>query len=143
MYNVFERQLARWLNRFPALKSFIKQLYQAFNFIIYRKKYEVYTHFQLFPLLDRESFFGYYDKSPENRTGEYVIFHASPFPTTKNRLQVNLLLLFYTTCKKKQCFDHGILLPTIGSKVPKFNGLMIINLFLMIMTPLKISLLQN
>ena len=101
MYNVFERQLARWLNRFPALKSFIKRLYQAFNFIIYRKKYEVYTHFQLFPLLDRESFFGYYDKSPENRTGEYVIFHTSPFPTTKKpALSQPITIVLYDLQKK-------------------------------------------
>ena len=82
-YNILERNLARFLNKFPGLKLIVKKNYQKLNYIKYKKDYKVKTKYPLtkISLEDKESFFGYYDKSPINETNEYIIFHSSNIDT--------------------------------------------------------------
>lgn len=82
-YNDFERFGALVLSRFPSLKSSIKKAYQRLNYLLNKKNYRVKCGFELIKLSvdGRESFFGYYDKSPLNAAGEYIIFQSSPVDT--------------------------------------------------------------
>jgi hypothetical protein len=84
-YNKWEKRVASFLSRFPKLKSYIKKNYQKLIYLIYKKDYNYKSKYKLFRLSykDKESFFGYYDKSPINKTNEYIIFHSSSIPTTQ------------------------------------------------------------
>ncbi|MCX7986271.1 MAG: hypothetical protein N2662_04980 [Bacteroidales bacterium] len=84
-YSFLERKIASFLRNFPWIKSVLKRSYQIINFILYKKKYSYHTPLQIvcYEYDHDETFFGYYDKSPENITGEYVIFHASKWPTNQ------------------------------------------------------------
>lgn len=84
-YNKGERLVAALLSKFPALKGIVKKLYQRLNYIRYKKKYTFDTQYQLtkFKFENEESFFGYYDKSPINKSNKFVVFHSSPLNTKK------------------------------------------------------------
>lgn len=84
-YSVLERNLAFFIRKFPKLKSKLKYVYQYFNFILYKKKYNVKSKFDIIEnsYLDYETFFGYYDKSPLNEDGSKILYHASKYTTTK------------------------------------------------------------
>ena len=86
-YSGIERKLARFLANFPILKKVAKLCYSRFVYIrfrqkdVYRSKYEVSGAY-----LDRNehSFFGYYDKSPLNKTTISLPFlsKVKPPPST-------------------------------------------------------------
>lgn len=86
-----ERFLASFLSSFPKLKGKIKVLYIRVNSIIYRKNYKQRLHISQIKKINlieplspsNETFFGYYDKSPENKIGD-VIFNETTAPTSKN-----------------------------------------------------------
>jgi hypothetical protein len=82
-YNKLERTIAYFLSKFPKLKLSVKKSYQQINYLIYKKDYTYKSKYKLKKIVfkDKESFFGYYDKSPINITNEYVIFHSSNIPT--------------------------------------------------------------
>jgi len=84
-YNSFERKIALFISKFPMLKVLIKKIYQKINYIKYKKIYDFKSKYILknFSLNNRESYFGYYDKSPLNLTNEYVVFQSSNI-NTKN-----------------------------------------------------------
>ncbi|WP_108125537.1 TolB family protein [Saccharospirillum mangrovi] len=70
-YNLVERKLASLLVRYPLLKSTAKFLYARVVFLVNKKKY---IRKSLYPLFGFDpasagTFFGYYDKSPENTNG--------------------------------------------------------------------------
>lgn len=81
--------MARLLSATPGLKRLVKRAYVALNAAIYRKPYKYKI---LSPDVDGislpggniegETFFGYYDKSPENSRGE-VIMHLTARPTSQ------------------------------------------------------------
>ncbi len=84
-FSPLEKKIAHFLAGFPALKQFIKRLYQGLNYIIYRKPY---VHKSKHPVRsinykNFETFFGYYDKSPLNESGTLLLFHASRLNTQK------------------------------------------------------------
>jgi hypothetical protein len=83
-YSRSERKIAFILAKFPGLKSVIKKLYQRVNFIRYKKGYTFKSEYPIkcLALKNKESYFGYYDKSPINITNEYVIFHSTTSATT-------------------------------------------------------------
>lgn len=70
-YNPVERAIARMLSRFPSLKKIAKTVYSRLMFIRERKSYKCYSinNLRNFTIAPYSSFFGYYDKSPENSTG--------------------------------------------------------------------------
>ena len=83
-YSRSERKIAFILAKFPGLKSVIKKLYQRINFFRYKKSYTFKSEYPIkcLALKNKESYFGYYDKSPINITNEYVIFHSTTSATT-------------------------------------------------------------
>jgi len=82
-YNSIERKVACLLSNFPGLKLRIKKTYQKLNYLMYRKSYNCRIAYSIKEISydQKESFFGYYDKSPLNRTNEYIIFHSPNVPT--------------------------------------------------------------
>lgn len=78
-YNAKEKYLAGLLSKLPGLKKCIKFVYQKINFLLYRKKYQSVSQFEIQPVFitDYDAiFFGYYDKSPINEKGKLLICHA-------------------------------------------------------------------
>ena len=68
-----EQKINYQLNKHPKLKKGIKRLYQRFFYTFSKKiKYEGNIK-RLSPNDGKEYFFGYYDKSPWDATGRYVL----------------------------------------------------------------------
>lgn len=86
-FSAKERLIAGMLSAFPGVKQFIKKTYINLNALVYRKDYIkniFYGNRKITTLWNgsEESFFGYYDKSPENSNGD-VIVHLTEY-NTKN-----------------------------------------------------------
>lgn len=84
-----ERLIASILSATPRLKGFIKKVYVTVNYVIHKKGYKNLVLIQnktinlIEPLtLGDETFFGYYDKSPENKDG-IVIFNETTVNTKR------------------------------------------------------------
>lgn len=73
-----ERAAAQLLSRFPRTKAWMKKAYQWLNFRLGAKspKWESPYILRSFEFEQKETFFGYYDKSPESPDGRYVLYHA-------------------------------------------------------------------
>ncbi len=84
-FSTFERKIAFFMKRFPALKNKLKRGYQILNYFVYRKREKVNCIFNVQPIeyKEYETFFGYYDKSPLNESETKIIFHATSFSTKK------------------------------------------------------------
>ena len=84
-YSGFERKIAFVLTQFPGLKLAIKKVYQRLNYMRYKKDFNFKSDYNLTKITydDKESFFGYYDKSPMNSSNEYIIFQSSNVDTKK------------------------------------------------------------
>ena len=84
-YNSMEKQIALFLSRFPRTKLFLKKLFQRFNYIIYNKSYDYDIRneciFNNININNHETFFGYYDNSPINKSNKYLIFHSTDHST--------------------------------------------------------------
>ena len=82
-YSGFERKIAFILTKFPSVKSGIKKLYQRVNYLRYKKNYSFESDYTIKRLAfkNKESYFGYYDKSPINSTNEYIIFQSTNIDT--------------------------------------------------------------
>ena len=82
-FSPWERLLARSLNTFPQAKKKIKKVYQRINYAFHKKGYRYRSDYQLNELSDNqgETFFGYYDKSPESGDGKYILYHYSEYAT--------------------------------------------------------------
>lgn len=83
-YSGFERKIALFLTKFPGIKTGVKKIYQKINFLRYKKPYTFNTNKSIrkLNLENKESYFGYYDKSPINKTNEYIIFQSTNSETT-------------------------------------------------------------
>lgn len=80
-----EKKIAVLLSNFPRLKEIIKKNYQRLTFLFNKKNYKYKT---LYPMsvVDESSdssFFGYYDKSPENDNGDKIIYYITTYDTKK------------------------------------------------------------
>lgn len=62
-----------YLNRFPALKRAIKRCYQYGNYLLSPKIKAEGNIVCVSPKDEKEYFFGYYDKSPWDRSGRYML----------------------------------------------------------------------
>ena len=84
-YSGFERKIAFVLTQFPGLKLATKKVYQRLNYMRYKKDFSFKSDYNLTKITydDKESFFGYYDKSPMNSSNEYIIFQSSNVDTKK------------------------------------------------------------
>jgi len=83
-FSGFERSLAKLLARFPVLKRLAKVAYSRLMFLKNKKNYTVQSVGKLtsYSLQQHGSFFGYYDKSPENSQG-LVLSHITGRSTKK------------------------------------------------------------
>lgn len=70
-YKPVERNIARMLSRFPLVKKLLKTLYSRLVYVRNKKTHKSQTiaAIKAFTCNERSSFFGYYDKSPENKAG--------------------------------------------------------------------------
>ena len=80
-----EKKIAVLLSNFPRLKEIIKKNYQRLTFLFNKKNYKYKT---LYPMSvvdvsSDSSFFGYYDKSPENDSGDKIIYYITTYDTKK------------------------------------------------------------
>jgi hypothetical protein len=84
-YSKSERFISRLLSFLPFIKQPVKKFYQFLNYNINKKSYSYECNYQIQKVNDtkNESFFGYYDKSPENETGQYIIYQQSERNTRK------------------------------------------------------------
>lgn len=75
-YGRVERALASALSRLPKLKQKVKRYYSFLVFLVYRKQGKQVTAYALqrCQVGQDQSFFGYYDKCPENESGD-VLMH--------------------------------------------------------------------
>lgn len=83
-YSGFERKIAFILTKFPSLKATVKKSYQRLNYLRYKKNYAFKSEYVVsrLGLENKESYFGYYDKSPINATNEYIILQSTNSTTT-------------------------------------------------------------
>lgn len=83
-FNKIERSVARFLSRFPLAKQFAKSTYSRLAYLRHKKEYKYRTNFKIDVLGKTEpnSFFGYYDKSPESASGN-VLTYVTKGDTTK------------------------------------------------------------
>ena len=83
-FSGFERKLANLLSRFPHLKLKVKKLYQRIVYFSSGRNTEVSCVYK-YRILEsvKESFFGYYDKSPVNTHNQYALFHRSSHYTSR------------------------------------------------------------
>ena len=96
-YNPFERAIARTLNRFPSLKSFAKSTYSRIMFYKNKKSYKNKTYSELtcFSVDNKSSFFGYYDKSPENSKGLVLVYLTQANTSEKPSLKQKVTLAVF------------------------------------------------
>lgn len=82
-YTRFERLIAAALSRFPGIKKVLKRQYQRLNFALSKQGLAWESPYRLrkFEYEDKETFFGYYDRSPESPDGRYVLYHAVNSPS--------------------------------------------------------------
>lgn len=78
-YSQKERIIAKYLSAFPGAKQFLKKTYQWVNYLIYKPKYVFRSDYEIksVDIPHGETFFGYYDKSPESPCGKYLLYHLS------------------------------------------------------------------
>lgn len=77
-YNKLEKYLASILKSNPKIKSLLKKSYSRLVYVFYKKKELVISDYPIVNIEHgtNETFFGYYDKYPENACGD-VIFHST------------------------------------------------------------------
>lgn len=68
-----EQTINQQLNKYPGIKKGIKRAYQRINYTLGSKKDHEGDVIRISPNDTAEYFFGYYDKSPEDATGRYVL----------------------------------------------------------------------
>lgn len=96
-FNPFERKIAAFLSQFPVLKSKLKKTYQYLNYILHKPKSKSHSIFP-FQRIGREemsSFFGYYDKSPMDSSGKYILFHSIDKTVNKPDCQKSIHIDIY------------------------------------------------
>lgn len=68
-----EQTISQQLNKYPGVKKRIKRAYQWINYALSSKKDHEGDIVRISPNDNAEYFFGYYDKSPEDITGRYIL----------------------------------------------------------------------
>lgn len=88
MYSSVEKRIAEVFSFMPGIKAKLKWIYQYLNYFINRKDYKFKSEFDviLVSATISETYFGYYDKSPENSNGKYVIYQQPAAPTKRKPL---------------------------------------------------------
>ena len=89
-YSNLEKGVSILMSKFPKFKKFIKITYQSLNWLLYKKNYLYKSEYNIIEIdnTNKSSFFGYYDKSPENESGNKIIYHRTNL-NTKNKPSPN------------------------------------------------------
>ncbi|MCF8234559.1 MAG: hypothetical protein K9G67_06385 [Bacteroidales bacterium] len=84
-YSNTERLIASALSSFPGTKQRIKRLYQKLSYLFHKNNHSFHSEYELkeYSYKNHETFFGYYDRSPLNAIGKYLLFHATEHSTLK------------------------------------------------------------
>lgn len=86
-YSSFEKSFASFLSRFPRSKSLAKRIYSHVFYMLYKTDddYIINSDYRIYDLgsSDYDTFFGYYDKSPESPNGNYILLHRVKEGTRK------------------------------------------------------------
>ena len=84
-FSKYERIIGATLGNAPWLKKRLKYCYQQINYLFYRKSYSYSCKYAVDQAVDSdlETFFGYYDKSPVNSSGQYMIYHETKGLTSR------------------------------------------------------------
>lgn len=95
MHCISEQTINRWLQRFPWVKAGIKRTYQMTMCAISPKLKCEGNISRISPMDDYEYFFGYYDKSPWDCTGRYMLCHRvkNAYRTPDNDSAAQLVLI--------------------------------------------------
>lgn len=109
-FNSIEKNFSRFLSYFPGIKKIIKKTYIRINFYIYKKEHKVKSDYSIHTIdIDScETFFGYYDKCPDNGKGDVIVCastistHNIPDPNNPIKLYV------YNLCTKDKVFIANI-----------------------------------
>lgn len=109
-YGYIERRIGLLLRQFPFIRKYLKSMYQRTNFLIAPKKEIDYNRFIIKKIdyKNQETFFGYYDKSPVNISGDYILYHATEFDTSskpRSDKPVQVVLREYRTDKIIKTFE--------------------------------------
>ena len=100
-----EKAIATLLSKNPAIKNFVKQIYQRCNYFLNKKEYHFQSIYQI-KVVDnssKESFFGYYDKYPENEDGSKIIYYRTDY-STRNKPSKD-----YTIEIVLKCLETGLI----------------------------------
>lgn len=82
-YSLTERYLARLLSRAPLLKRIAKYFYTRISFYLNRTSERSYSQRAVEVIVpEKNSFFGYFDKSPESESGQ-ILVHSTALNTKK------------------------------------------------------------
>lgn len=68
-----EQRVSEYLNKMPGVKRYVKRVYQFFFYMISDKKKSEGNIIKVSPDDDYDYFFGYYDKSPWDTSGRYML----------------------------------------------------------------------
>ena len=104
-FNPIERKIAQLLSASPKLKSVLKYSYQWMNRRFYKKSHAHFSDFEIheWGSESTESFLGYYDHSPLNKTNKLVFFHEAERATSaapKANTQVQIVLSDFESGKE-------------------------------------------
>lgn len=95
----------RILKKHPNIRLKLKFIYFVCCELLFKKKFLFKTNYHLteYSHESNSSFFGYYDKFPENKTGDKIIFHSTNLDTSRlpsNKKSIDIVL--YDKSIKKQ-----------------------------------------
>lgn len=105
-FNRLERILARTLARFPVVKRMTKSAYGRIAYLIYAKKYDFKCSGKLrfYGRENGESFFGYYDKSPESLDGHVLAYMYDASTAEKPGPESPIVLALFSPDAEKPSF---------------------------------------
>ncbi|MGR5094953.1 glycosyl transferase [Vibrio maritimus] len=109
-FNSFEKIIARVLSRVPWLKKYAKYMYSYFFYLLKKKSYKYKSTLKLNIIEDseNETFFGYYDKCPDNGNGLVLVCSSvvstRSLPKDVESIGINV----YSLSAKKYILDKPI-----------------------------------
>ncbi len=97
-YNPLERTIARVLSKTPLIKKVIKHVYSKLVYLKSKKSYQFKSNFTIIEVgssIDREKFFGYYDKSPSAACGLTIVHQTEQrtdqLPDSNCEIEISIL----------------------------------------------------
>lgn len=111
-YNKAEHLFATFLSNFPKLKQTAKFIYQALNYVLYKRREKMWSNCKVLEVNfdHHETFFGYYDKSPINDDGSKLICHATKLDTKKlpdPSKPINIVLYDFNNKEVKHTYESN------------------------------------